>query len=61
MNKIDFILESRYVPPGREEMICMSGGLVLIVAEAVLANRGIVLGIISWSVQLQSDSGEIRI
>ena len=44
MNKIDFILESRYVPPGREEMICMSGASVLIIAKSVLANLGIVFG-----------------
>jgi hypothetical protein len=34
--------------PCREEMICMSGILVLIVAKSVLAIRGIVLGIMTW-------------
>jgi hypothetical protein len=46
-------------PPWRKEMISMSGALVLIVAKSVLANRGIVLGIMAWSidVQLQLDDG----
>jgi hypothetical protein len=45
--------------PWREEMICMSGTLVLIVAKSVLANRGIVLGIMAWSIdgKLQLDDG----
>jgi hypothetical protein len=30
--------------PCRQEMICMSGTLVLIVAKSVLTNRGIVNG-----------------
>jgi hypothetical protein len=38
-------------------MICMSGALVLFVAKSVLANRGIVLGIKAWSLQLQLDDG----
>ena len=49
MIKIDIILGSKYASPWREEMICMSGALVLIVAKSVLANRGIVLGIMAWS------------
>ena len=57
MIEIDIILGSKYESPWREEMICMSGALVLIVANAVLANRGIVLGIMAWSVQLQLDDG----
>jgi len=35
----------------------MSGALVLVVAKSILATRGIVLGIIAWSVQLQLDDG----
>jgi hypothetical protein len=45
--------------PRRKEMICMSGGLVLIVAISVLANRGLVNGLTAWSIdgQLQLDDG----
>ena len=59
MIEIDIILGSKYVSPWREEMICMSGALVLIVAKSVLANRGIVHGIMAWSIdgQLQLDDG----
>jgi hypothetical protein len=59
MNKIDFMLGSKYVPPRREEMICMSGALVLIVAKSVLANCGIVRGTMARSIdcQLQLDDG----
>ncbi len=48
MIQIDIILGSKYESPWREEMICMSGTLVLIVAKSVLANRGTVLGITAW-------------
>ena len=34
----------------REEMICKSGALVVIVAKSVLANRGIVHGIMARSI-----------
>jgi hypothetical protein len=59
MNKIDFMLGSKYASPWMKEMICMSGALVLIVAESVLANRGIVNGTMAWSIdaQLQLDDG----
>jgi hypothetical protein len=57
MNKIDFILGIKYVPPVREEMICMSGALVLIAVKSVLANLGIVLGIMAWSIQMKLDDG----
>ena len=57
MIKIDIILGSKDISPWREEMICMSGALVLIVAKSVLANRGIVNGIMSWKGQLQLDDG----
>lgn len=40
--------------PCREEMIRLSG---ILVAKSVLANRGTVLGIMAWSVQLQLDAG----
>jgi hypothetical protein len=43
--------------PWREEMICMLGILVLIVAKSVLADRGIVLGIMTWSIQMKLDDG----
>jgi hypothetical protein len=35
--------------PCRQEMICMSGTLVLIVAKSVLTNRGIVNGNMAWN------------
>jgi predicted Co/Zn/Cd cation transporter (cation efflux family) len=54
MNKIDLIVESKYEPLGSEERICM---LVSIAVQSVLANLGIVLGIMAWSVQLQLDDG----
>jgi hypothetical protein len=40
-------------------MICMSDDLVLIVVKTVLANRGIVLWIMAWSIdgKLQLDDG----
>ena len=57
MIEIDIILGSKDACPWREYMICMSGILVLIVAKSVLANRGIVLGIFAWSIQLQLDDG----
>ena len=59
MIEIEIILGSKCVSPWSEEMICMSGGLVLIAAKSVLANRGIVLGIMAWSIdaQLQLDDG----
>jgi hypothetical protein len=59
MNKIDFILGSKYIPPRREEMICMSGALGLIVAKSILATRRIVHGIMAWGIdgQLQLDDG----
>jgi hypothetical protein len=38
-------------------MICMSEALVLLVAKSVVANRGIVLAIMAWIVQLQLDDG----
>jgi hypothetical protein len=43
----------------REEVICILCALVLSVAKSVLANRGIVDGIMAWSndVQLQLDDG----
>ena len=43
----------------REEMICKSGALVVIVAKSVLANRGTVPGIMARSNdgQLQVDDG----
>jgi hypothetical protein len=57
MIEIDIILGNRCVPPWREGIICMSGGLVLIVAKSVLANCGTILGIMAWSVQAQLDDG----
>ena len=59
MIEIDIILGSKYESPWREEMICMSGTLVLIVAKSVLANRGTVPGIMARSNdgQLQVDDG----
>jgi len=59
MIKIDIILGSKYASPWREEMICMSGALVLIVAKSVLTNRGIVNGTMAWGidVHLQLDDG----
>jgi hypothetical protein len=50
MLEIDMKLGSKHVSPWMEERICISG-------ESVLANRGIVLGIMVWSVQLQLDDG----
>jgi len=60
MIKMDIILGSKYESPWRDGMICMSGALVLTVAKSVLANRGIVLGIMAWNIdgQLQLDDGE---
>jgi len=52
MIEIDIILVSKYVFPWRQEMICMSRALVLI-----LAKSGIRPGINAWSVQLQLDDG----
>ena len=43
--------------PWREEMICMSDTLVLIVDKSVPANYGIVYWTMAWSVQLQLDEG----
>jgi hypothetical protein len=40
MIEIDIINESKYVFPWREERICISGALVLIVAKSILANHG---------------------
>ena len=44
---------------GEEKMFCVSDALVLIVAKSVLANRGIVLWIMTWSidVKVQLDDG----
>ena|GEM_PF-3213326 len=60
MSEIDIKLGSKYVSPWSEERICISGALELIVAKSVLANRGIVLGIMAWNIdgQLQLDDGE---
>ena len=62
MIEIDIILGSKCVSPWREEMICMTGALVLMVAKSVFANCGIVLGIMAWSIevqlQLDDDVGE---
>jgi hypothetical protein len=59
MIKIDTLLGSKTYLPGREERICMSGALLLIVSKSVLANRGIVNGTMAWSidVHLQLDDG----
>ena len=57
MIEIDIILGSKYASPWMTLMICMSGALGLIVAKSVLANGGIVLGIMASSVQLQLDEG----
>jgi hypothetical protein len=57
MIEIYTIVGSKYVSPWMEEMICISGALVIIVAKSVLANRGIVHGIMAWSIQLQLDDG----
>jgi hypothetical protein len=38
MIEIDIILGSKDVSPWREDMICMSGALVLIVAKSVLGS-----------------------
>jgi hypothetical protein len=48
MVEIDIILVSKFVSPWREDIICMSGALLLIVAIFVLATRGIVLGTIAF-------------
>lgn len=61
MIEIDIKLGSKYVSSWRKQMICMSGTLVLKVVKSVLANRGIVLGIMAWSVDgqlLLDDGGE---
>ena len=50
MIEIDIILGSKDVSPWREDMICMSGALVLIVAKSVLANRRIVHRIMARSI-----------
>jgi hypothetical protein len=49
MIEIDIILGSKYVPPWRQEMICTSGAIVLIIAKTVLANYGI-NGAMAWSI-----------
>ncbi|MDP9288313.1 MAG: hypothetical protein M3P08_08960 [Thermoproteota archaeon] len=56
---IDIIIESKYVSPWREEMICMSEALVLIVAKSDFASCELVHGIMAWSIddQLQLDDG----
>ena len=43
--------------PCTEEMICMSGALVLIVAKSILANHGNINWTKAWRVQLKSDGG----
>ena len=43
--------------PCIEEMICMSGASVLIVAKSILANHGNINWTKTWSVQLQLDDG----
>jgi hypothetical protein len=57
MIEIDIKLGSKYVSPRREQMICVSGALELIVAKSVVVNRGIVIAIMEWIVQLQLDDG----
>ena len=59
MIEIEIILGSKYGSPWRKDMICLSSAPVLIVAKSVLANRGIVLGIMAWSIdgKLQLDDG----
>jgi hypothetical protein len=59
MIKIDTLLGSKTYLPGREERICTSDALLLIVSKSVLANRGIVNGNMAWSTdgQLQLDDG----
>jgi uncharacterized membrane protein (Fun14 family) len=52
MNKIDFMLGSKYASPWMKEMICMTGALVFIVTKSVLTNRGIVNGIMTWSIDV---------
>ena len=56
MIEIDFILGSKYVSPGGRDDLYVRG-LVLLVAKSVLANRGIVLGIMAWNVLVQLDDG----
>jgi hypothetical protein len=55
MIDIDIILGNRCT--WREGIICMPTALVLIVAKSVLANRGIVLMGMAWSLQLQLGEG----
>ncbi|MDQ6863495.1 MAG: hypothetical protein M3044_06695 [Thermoproteota archaeon] len=52
-------LQEVSLPTRFEEMICMSGTSVLIVAKSVFANRRIFLAIMTSSIydQLQSDEG----
>jgi hypothetical protein len=53
MIEIDILLGSESVSPWREEMICVSGALVLIVAKSVLANHRILLAIMTWTIDVQ--------
>jgi hypothetical protein len=59
MIRIDIILGSECVSPWREDMNCRLGALVLMAPKSVLASRGIVLGIMTWSidVKVQLDDG----
>jgi hypothetical protein len=57
MIEIDIILGNRWVPPCMEGIICMSAALVFTAHKFVLANCGIVHGIMAWSIdgKLQLD------
>ena len=63
MIEFDIILVNRCVPSRREAIICMSVALVLTTPKSLLANCGIVHGIMARSIGVQpqlDDGGENR-
>jgi hypothetical protein len=57
MIEIDIIiLGNRCVPSWREAIICMLAALVLTAPKSVLANCGIVHGIMAWNIDVQGEN-----